>query len=458
VFLSQPGWDKNTPVFLGFEDPDIHFQEVGMEKFDAIIIGAGPAGATAGTLLARAGMNVLLVERGQTAGSKNVSGGLLYSKTIHEIFPEFWSSAPIERAITNHQIVMLGEESSVSMDFRNEASARPPYNAFSVLRASFDPWLAAQAEEAGASLIPGVTVDALKMENGRVIGIQAGPDEILADVVVIAEGTRSLLLKQAGLREEYLPHDISLGVKEVIALPDQLIQDRFQCTPETGMAYTLVGHTCGIEGGGFLYTNKASLSLGVVAKIDSLYQKKMQPHALLDAFKAHPLVARLIEGGEVVEYSAQTVHRGGTHLASKLCGDGYVVTGSAARLVLNNVLTLRGMDFAIISAVAAAKAILGAREKGSYSAADLGTYETFLKQTSIYQDWLTFKDAYPLLENERLFELYPNLVCNVMEGMFSPTTQPGQKVLGTLRQEMAGKVSMLTLMKDLFQISRGMVL
>lgn len=429
-----------------------------MEKFDAIIVGAGPAGATAGTLLARAGMNVLLVERGQTAGSKNVSGGLIYSKTVNEIFPEFWSSAPVERAITNHQIVMLGESSSVSMDFRSESSAQPPYNAFSVLRASFDPWMAKQAEDAGASVITGVTVDALKVENGRVIGIQAGPDELLADVVVIAEGTRALLLKQAGMREEFLPHDVSLGIKEVIALPAGVIQERFQCTPETGMAYTLVGHTCGIEGGGFLYTNKSSLSVGVVAKIDSIYKSKMQPHALLDAFKSHPLVSRLVEGGEIVEYSAQTVHRGGVHLASRLVGDGYVVTGSAARLVLNNVVTLRGMDFAIISAAAAAKAILAAREKGNYSATDLTAYETLLKRTSIYQDWQTFKDAYPLLENKRLFELYPDLACNVMESLFSPTTEPGSKALGALRAEMAGKVSMLTLLKDMFQISRGMVL
>lgn len=429
-----------------------------MEKFDAIIIGAGPAGATAGTLLARAGMNVLLVERGETPGSKNVSGGLIYSQPVSEVFPEFWSSAPVERAITNHQIVMLGEDSSVAMDFRNGASAQPPYNAFSVLRAKFDPWLAKQAEDAGVSLITGVTVDALKMDGNRVVGIQAGPDEIFADVVVIAEGTRSLLLKQAGLREDFQPHDVSLGVKEVIALPESTLQERFQCTPETGAAYTLIGHTLGIEGGGFIYTNKASLSVGVVAKIDSIYNHKVQPHDILNAFKAHPLVARLVDGGEVVEYSAQTVHRGGVHLVSQLYGDGYVVVGSAARLVLNNVVTLRGMDFAILSAAAAAKAILAAHEKGSYSAADFADYASFLKQTAIYQDWVTFKDSYPLLENERLFSLYPELACSVMERMFCPTREPGYKALGELRKEMAGKVSMLTLLKDIWQIARGMVI
>ena len=429
-----------------------------MEKFDAIVIGAGPAGSTASYLLAKEGMNVLQVERGTAPGSKNVSGGLIYSKPVADIFPEFWASAPVERAITNHQIVMLGKNASVALDYRNELAAQPPYNAFSVLRARFDPWLAKQAEDAGASSITGVAVDALKVENGRVIGIQAGPDEILADVVVIAEGTRSLLLKKAGLREEFQPHDVSLGIKEVIGLPAAVIRERFQCTDQTGMAYTLVGSTCGIEGGGFIYTNKDSLSMGVVVKIDSLYKSKMQPHQVLDAFKAHPLVARLISGGETIEYSAQTVHRGGFHLASQLYGDGYVVAGSAARLLLNNVLTLRGMDFAIVSAAVAAKAILACREKGVYNAAALAEYENLWKQTVLYQDWKNFKDAYPLLENERLFELYPDLVCNLMESLFSPSMEPAPKALAALQKEIAGKVSLLTLAKDALQISRGMVI
>ena len=429
-----------------------------MEKFDVIVIGAGPAGSTAGYLLAKAGLNVLIVERGQMPGSKNVSGGLIYSKIANEVYPEFWASAPIERAITSHRVVMLGDHNSVVLDFGSEDAARPPYNAFSVLRAKFDLWVAKQAEDAGAALITGVTVDALLVENGRVIGVKAGPDEIGADVVVIAEGTRALLTKAAGLREDFLPHDVSLGVKEVITLPAKTLEDRFLCTPTTGTAYTLVGHTAGIEGGGFIYTNQTSLSLGVVVKIDSLYERKLQPHQVLDEFKSHPLVARLIEGGEVVEYSAQTVHRGGFHLASRLYGDGYVVTGSAARLLLNNILTLRGMDFAMVSAVSAAKAILAAKDKGAFDTAALSAYETFLKDTPIYHDWQTYKDAYGLMENKRLFELYPDLAGAVLEKLFSPTTQPGPKALKALRAEMRGKVSMMTLAKDLYQIARGVAL
>ena len=429
-----------------------------METFDVIVVGAGPAGATAATQLAKAGLNVLLVERGAAAGHKNVSGGLVYSQTVAEVFPEFWRSAPVERAIAAHHIVMLGAESSAGLDFRSGAATQPPYTAFSVLRAEFDPWLAAQAEAAGASVITGVTVDALLTENGRVIGIQAGPDQIGAAVVVVAEGTRALLLEKAKLRETFHPHDVSLGVKEIISLPAATIEERFQCAPETGAAYTVVGHTAGLEGGGFLYTNKRTLSLGVVVKIDSLAQSGLHPHQVLDEFKAHPLIARLIAGGEVVEYSAQTVHRGGYHLASKLYGEGYVVAGSAARLLLNNVLTLRGMDFAIASGAAAAQAILQAREQGAYTAATLAGYETALQGTSIYHDWKTYKDVYPLLENKRLFELYPELACAVLEKLFAPTTQPGPKALGALRSEMAGKLPLMTFARDLYQIARGLAL
>lgn len=430
-----------------------------MEKFDAIVVGAGPAGATAGALLAREGMNVLVVERGQEAGSKNVSGGLIYSKLVAEIFPEFWKSAPVERAITAHQLVMLAEEASTGLEFRSQAGAEPPYNAFSVLRTHFDPWLARQAEEAGAAVITGVTVDALKIENGRVTGIQAGPDEIAADVVVVAEGTRALLLRQAGLSTPFNPHDVSLGIKEVIALPPEVIEDRFQSDPGTGMAYTLVGNTRGIEGGGFIYTNRASLSVGLVLKIDSLYQSKLQPHQVLDVFKAHPLVARMLRGGEVVEFSAQTVHRGGYHLASKLFGDGYVAAGSAARLLLNNVLTLRGMDFAVVSGAAAANAVLAARDRGSYIAADLASYETRLRESPIFADWKTFKDSYALMENAHLFEAFPELACRVMERLFSPSALPNPKALGALREALKEeKLSWLDLSKDALQILRGVVL
>lgn len=429
-----------------------------MEKFDVIVIGAGPAGSTASTVLARAGLNVVLIERGQVPGQKNVSGGLLYSQPIVDIFPNFWETAPVERAIAGHQLVMLSDEASVAVDFRGEKAAKPPYNSFSVLRAKLDPWFAQQAEEAGANLITGVTVDNLLMEDGKVIGIEAGEDQIGADAVLIAEGTRSLLLKKAGLRADYHPHDVSVGVKEIIALPEKTIEDRFLCEPGTGAAYTLVGHTAGIEGGGFIYTNKDSLSVGLVVKMDSLYKSKKHPHEVLDIFKQHPLVAKLVKGGETIEYSAQTVHRGGFHLMDKLYGDGYMVLGSAARLLLNNVLTLRGMDFAIISAVAAANGLLKAREQGDYSAEGLSAYAAELKKTAIYKDWKTFKGAFPIMENERLFGEYPEIAAELLEDMFSAKATPSKKLVPAGLKAIKGKVGIPTLVKDAIEIGKGLAI
>ena len=430
-----------------------------MEKFDVVIVGAGPAGATAAYLLAKAGLMVVVIERGQEPGSKNVSGGLIYAQIYDEIFPNFWDEAPVERAIAGHSVVFLGETAATAMDFRGEA-VTPPYNAFSVLRAKFDPWLAAQAEEAGAMVMSGFTVDELIVENGRVCGVKAGGDELRADVIVVAEGTRSQLLKQAGLRKDYNPKDVSIGIKEVIKLPEQTITDRFQClTAEEGAAYTLVGHTAGVEGGGFIYTNRDTLSLGVVAKIDSVYKSKKQPHEILDEFKSHPFVTRLIHGGEVVEYSAQSVHRGGFHLIPQLYGNGYVVAGSAARLLLNNVLTLRGMDVAVASASAAAKAIIDAKAKEDFSAAGLASYEQYFKETAVYKDMQTFKDAYPLLENKRLFQTYPEMVCSIMEDMFAVNAQPGKKGYRALRDRMQeNDVSFWDLTKDLYQIGKGVAI
>ena len=429
-----------------------------MDKFDVAVVGAGPAGSTAAYLLAKAGLQVVVIERGKSAGEKNVSGGLVFSRIFNEVYPEFWEDAPVERAIRGHGLIFLGDGSSTTLDFRDDDALSPPYNALSVLRARLDPWMAQQAEDAGAMVIRGYAVDELLMENGQVTGVRAGEDELLADVVVVAEGTRSLLLKKAGLREDFEVKDVSLGIKEVIQLPEKTINQRFQCNPDEGMAYTTVGSTAGIGGGGFLYTNKDTLSVGVVVKIPSMYESGLQPHEVLDVFKSHPTIARLIQGGEVVEYSAQTVHRGGLHLIPKMYGPGYVVVGSAARLILNNILTLRGMDLAVSSAASAAQAIIKAHERGDYSASSLAAYEYLFQKSAVYQDMKTFKNTYPLLENQRLFEAYPNLVNDVLGDMFSVKTEPDKKVYPTLRANMKGKVSLLDMVKDFYQIGRGLVL
>src|SRR4249920_3370459 len=174
--------------------------------FEVIVIGAGVAGCVAAYQLARQGRSVLLIERGEAPGSKNLSGGVLYCRGIEQVFPGFAAEAPVERRITRNYINFINADSSVAIDYQ-DARLADPVNAVTVLRAKLDPWLAGKCEQAGALIMPGVRVDQVLTEGGRVAGVRAGDDELRARVVVAADGVNSFIAKQAGLRpKEPLNH------------------------------------------------------------------------------------------------------------------------------------------------------------------------------------------------------------------------------------------------------------
>ncbi len=426
------------------------------EKFEVIVVGGGLAGSTAACLLAREGVQVLLVERGRFSGSKNVTGGIIYSRTVNEIFPDFWKEAPVERIITGYNITLLGQDSALDLDFRTSGFAKPPYNAFSVLRAKFDQWLIRKAEVAGATVVTGVTVDDLIIEKGRVAGIRSGSDNIYADVVIDAEGAKSILVEKAGLRKAFDPVDVSVGIKEVIDLKEETINERFNVKKDEGAAYTFIGSTKGVAGGCFLYTNRSSLSLGIVVRMDSLMEKKIKIDELMEDFKTHPFISRLIDGGNAVEYSAQILHEGGMKGMKKLYTEGFLVAGSAGCLLINNIFTLRGMDIAIASGAAAAKTIIRAKQKNDFSSLSLSNYENLLRENFILRDMETFRRVPDLMDNERFFTVYPELACALMESLFSVNPTPGKKVSKLLREHMKGKVSLFDAVNDLIEVYRAL--
>ncbi len=121
------------------------------DKFDAIVVGAGVAGSVAALVMARAGLDVLVIERGDSAGCKNMTGGRLYAHTLEAIIPGFAASAPVERKVTREKISFLTEESAVTLDFHREQPDVPQHASYTVLRNRLDPWLMEQAEQAGAA-------------------------------------------------------------------------------------------------------------------------------------------------------------------------------------------------------------------------------------------------------------------------------------------------------------------
>ncbi|MFO1430445.1 MAG: FAD-dependent oxidoreductase [Candidatus Competibacteraceae bacterium] len=142
------------------------------EQFDVIVVGAGPAGSAAALLTARAGLKVLLLERGEYPGAKNVSGAAFYGSAIlNQLIPNWWEQAPVERYICRRNVAFVSPTTSVTLDFRSASPgyAAPPYNGFTVLRPRFDRWFAAQAEAAGAFLLTASVVDEVLKENGGIL-------------------------------------------------------------------------------------------------------------------------------------------------------------------------------------------------------------------------------------------------------------------------------------------------
>ena len=417
--------------------------------FEVIVIGAGIAGCVTAYQLARQGRSVLLIERGEAPGSKNLSGGVLYSRGIQQVFPGFLTEAPVERRITRNYISFLNTDSAVAIDYK-DARLADPVNAVTVLRAKLDAWLAEKCEEAGAVLMAGVRVDRALTEGTRVVGVQAGDDELRAHVVVAADGVNSFIAKEAGLRRNEPLNHLAVGVKSVISLPRETIEQRFNLTGDEGAALAVVGDcTQGVGGGGFLYTNLDSLSVGIVVRLDDLTAKQKVVTDIFDHFLQHQFIAPYLENGELLEYGCHLVAEGGLHMVGDIVTDGMVVVGDAAGLTLNTGLTVRGMDLAVGSAAAAAEAIGEALDRKDTSKATLGRYRDKLFTSYVGQDMKTYAKAPRFLEAERMYQQYGELLANVLYGTFSLDTQPRQHLLKVARNSLArSPLKMRQLVRD----------
>src|SRR5579863_1397131 len=430
------------------------------QQFDAIVVGAGPAGSSTALALARAGLQVALIERGEYPGSKNVSGAALYAPNLlADLLPNYWEEAPVERYLTRRAVTFLAEESSFSVDFRTNHFAHPPYNGFTLLRPKFDRWLASKAEEAGALLVTSTVVDDLLYKGEQVVGVRCRRQDgdLYAPAVIAADGANSFLAKKAGLQKEFHADEMTLGVKEVLRLDAHTIEERFNLTGDEGMTNEYVGYASGdVKGGGFLYTNHETLSIGVVTQIASLSAKKARAYELLDQFKRHPAIAPLVRDSVTLEYSAHMIPEGGWAMLPQLSRGGLLVVGDAAGFVFAAGIFLEGMNFAIASGLAAAATAQEAHSQGDFSSESMARYRQRLKKSFVLQDLKRFKRAPAFLNNERLLLMYPELLCQAAENVFRSEGKPRRKLGRTIYDTMRRKVTLRTMLRDGWQAARAL--
>ncbi len=411
---------------------------------DAIVVGAGPAGSAAATVLARKGYSVILLERGSFPGSKNMYGGVVYPRILDQLHPEWWLEAPIQRWITRRSTMVLTDTQALTVDFRSANWAQPPYNGATAYRPDWDHWLAGKAEADGAQLVCSTTATGLlRDERGHVIGVTTDrPDgDLLARVVIACDGVNSFLAKEAGLYGDVDAANYTVGVKETIALPKHVIDERFGVRGLEGVDIEILGGTSGVNGGGFVYTNLDTLAVGVVLKLPKLAAQKLRPEEIIANLKAHPGVAPLVEGGEIKEYSAHVIPEAGLSMMPKMTGDGMLVAGDAAALCLAAGIWLEGVNFAMASGMYAAEAAAEALAANDTSRVGLAGYERRLNDTFVLRDHRKLRRAPSLVLSDRVQHLYPHMIANTVERMFrvdNPTPKPGLRRILNEERRRAG--------------------
>ena len=384
------------------------------ETFDVAIVGAGPAGISAAYVLAGAGKKVIVLERGEHPGSKNVSGGVLYGHDLAQIIPDYIEKGcPVERNIVESRIWYLSKDSGFNLSYRDPVfGTERQHNAFTISRAKFDRWYADQARRKGALIVPSTVVtDLLRDDKRAVTGVvtQREDGEVRAKVTLLADGINSPLAARTGFRPEPKPEQVALAVKEVISLPTETINERFGVSEREGVTTEILGEvTGGMDGVAFIYTNHSSVSLGIGANLADFTAFKLKPYDLIEGLKQHPMVAPLISGGKPMEYTAHWLAEGGYDAIPKLHGDGYLIAGDSAMLF--NTLHREGNNLAMASGKMAAEAILEAFKLNDFSQTGLKGYGDRLTKSFVIKDLRKYRRLGGFLyRHKEIFSQLPQL-------------------------------------------------
>lgn len=423
-------------------------------NFDVIVVGAGPSGVSAAISLAKANKKVLLIERGDYAGAKNMYGGIMYSHALNDIFPNFLNEAPIERITKKHNYLILTENEAVGISYSDKLLNSDNNISFTAIRSKFDKWCVEEAQKAGVIYAPRTLVKNAIVRNNFVIGVKTEIEEIYASIVIIADGANSLLAKEIGLRKDIEPKDVALAVKEVYQLDKNTINDKFNLiNDKDGAMIECLGYPFNdVLGLSFVYTNSDSVSIGIGITLDELAKNSLKPYDYLDQFKNHPEISPLIKDGKMIEYSAHLIPEGGYKKIPKLYTNGAMVIGDAAMLINN--INFEGTNLALVSGQLAAKAAIVALDCNDVSKNTLKLYENYIKESFIYKDLKSYKNIIESVKKRKksFLDFYPKQATLFFKTFVEASGIEKRKVYLNFICQFFKSRSIIELFKDLFTL------
>lgn len=448
-----------------------------LKRMDVLFVGAGPA-SLAGAIKLKQLLNqegreesVVVIEKADKLGQHNLSGAVFEADVLDELIPEWREKKdPFVTKILNNRVdideivVLLGDKVAI----RLPESIVPPYmhhkRDYIVSVSEMVNWLGSIARRLGIEIYTGFAAKEMVIEDSWVKGIKLGdkgvnkegekqsnytPGDVLeAKVTVLGEGSSGLLsedlIKRFELGSGKNPQIYSLGVKEIIRLPEN-----------NNFGAKRVIHTIGfpnktltpdIFGGGTMYSmGQNTVAVALILALDWRYCD-LDPQRELQLFKSHSFVKRLLEGGDVIAYGAKTIPEGGPYSIPRLVTNGAVLIGDAAGLT--NVRKLKGLHYAIKSGMIAAEAVLKAIKEQDFSERTLQTYEDLLYESFIMKDIRGAKNYRQVFAKAGRIGFYLGAPLSIIQQWlpFRIRTEPDYKGLtrAKLNRQYSGGIDRLT--------------